>query len=129
MALSVRAKEMARLMAIEGLSAEDAYIRAGYKGQPHSATNITRKDAFRRYRDSLQQEVTNASLAAKVRTYEEILNEVNRLIDDDEISHRNKLTALKLLGSAKTIAAWKDIQEVQLNEQAQRVLGSRANRD
>lgn len=47
-----------------------------------------------------------------VMNYDELLEEVQKIINEPETSARDKLAALKLLGSGKTITAWKEVQDL-----------------
>ncbi len=50
-----------------------------------------------------------------VMNYDELLEEVQKIINEPETSARDKLAALKLLGSGKTITAWKEVQDLNVN--------------
>lgn len=118
MPLSARAQKMARFMVFEGMTAVDAYKTAGYQVTKHitgNASKVQHKPAFEAYVLNLQNTITESMLDKVVMTYDELLAAVQEIIQDETTSTRDKLTALKLLGSAKTITAWKEVHEVKVN--------------
>ena len=62
-----------------------------------------------------------------VMTYDELLAELQKLVNDPELNARDKLASIKLLGSARTIAAWKEVSEVKLNAHESFILGNHAD--
>jgi len=74
----------------------------------------------------LHSQIVEASVKAKVMAYDDILREVQDIIENGDTSDRDKLTALKLLGSAKTIAAWKEVHEVKVNAHESFILNRQA---
>ena len=127
--LSERAQVMARHMVLDGMSQTDAYRASGYKGKDPAvrAGGISSKQEFKDYCAELRNKETDARIASKVFTYDQILEKIQELINDDDLSNRDKISALKLLGSAKTIAAWKEVSEVKLNAHESFILGNHAD--
>ncbi len=92
-------------------------MRSGYKGKDPAvrAGDISSKQEFKNYCKELRDLETDATIRAKVFTYDQILEEVQKLINDDTLHARDKLAAIKLLGSGKTITAWKEVQDLNVN--------------
>ena len=99
--LSERAQVMARHMVLDGMSQTDAYRASGYKGKDPAvrAGGISSKQEFKHYCAELRNKETDARIASKVFTYDQILEKIQELINDDDLSNRDKISALKLLVS------------------------------
>jgi phage terminase small subunit len=105
----IKRRKFAELV-FSGVSATQAAKDCGYseKTAYSAGSRLLKNVEVREYLTTLAAEHKNTS----VMNYDEILAEVQKLINEPLTTARDKLAAIKLLGSAKTIGAWKEISEV-----------------
>ncbi len=116
----IKRRKFAELV-FSGKSATQAAKDCGYSEKTaYSAANRLLKNV------EVQEHLTKLAEDHKndaVMTYDELLAELQKLVNDPELNARDKLASIKLLGSAKTIAAWKEVSDVKLNAHESFVLG------
>ena len=109
----IKRRKFAELV-FSGVNATQAAKDCGYseKTAYSAGSRLLKNVEVREYLTTLAAEHKNEA----VMTYDELLAEVQKLINEPLITARDKLAAIKLLGSAKTITAWKEVQDLNVNK-------------
>ena len=120
----IKRRKFAELV-FSGKNATQAAKESGYSEKTaYSAGNRLLKNV------EVQEHLTKLAEDPKndaVMTYDDLLAELQKLVNDPELNARDKLASIKLLGSARTIAAWKEVSELKLNAHESFILGNHAD--